>query len=211
MGSLWLTVTRLLVANSKPVIYIYYVASMGIGCRMDNNILKCQLTYAVAVSVGCKCPPPPRLGKASPALCIRRQKGGIGYARGFLAFLLLSQVSSMYYLVRGLMLPPLYVDVAPPRYCDFLEGLVVVDGIKTLGLHLRANCKGVGLLIFESICFRPSYYYVYRQSHPYKITYYLCFESVLRWCTMTESKCSPVTGSLKCSIINIFVWNSVRF
>ena len=62
----------------------------------------------------------------------------------------------------------------PPRYCNFLEGLVVDDGIKTLGLHLHATCRGVVLLVFGSICFRPSYYYVYWQSHPYNIIYYLC-------------------------------------
>ena len=45
------------------------------------------------------------------------------------------------------------------------------DGIKTLGLHLRATCRGVVLLIFGII----SYYYVSRQSHPYKIMYSLFF------------------------------------
>ena len=29
----------------------------------------------------------------------------------------------------------------PPRYCDFLEELVVDDGIKTLDLHLGVACK----------------------------------------------------------------------
>ena len=42
----------------------------------------------------------------------------------------------------------------PPRFRDFLEELVVGDGVKTLGLHLRAACRGVVLLIFGSIYFR---------------------------------------------------------
>ena len=42
----------------------------------------------------------------------------------------------------------------PPRFCDFLEELVVGDGVKTLVLHLRATCRGVVLLIFGSIYFR---------------------------------------------------------
>ena len=37
--------------NSKPVIYIYEVASMAIPCRVDNYELKSKLKYAV----GCKC------------------------------------------------------------------------------------------------------------------------------------------------------------
>ena len=76
---------------------------------------------------------------------------------------MLSQVSSMYYLVRDLMAPSLYVDVTPPGFCDFLEKLVVGDGVKTLGLHLRATCRGVVLLIFGSIYFR-SYIIVYTDS-----------------------------------------------
>ena len=48
----------------------------------------------------------------------------------------------------------------PPRFCDFLEELVVGDGVKTLGLHLRATCRGVVLLIFGSISIR-SYITVY--------------------------------------------------
>ena len=43
------------------------------------------------------------------------------------------------------MLPPLsFVEgsMSPPRYYDFLEESVVDDGIKTLGLHLRATCRG---------------------------------------------------------------------
>ena len=42
----------------------------------------------------------------------------------------------------------------PPRFCDFLEELVVGDGVETLGLHLRATCRSVVLLIFGSIYFR---------------------------------------------------------
>ena len=52
------------------------------------------------------------------------------------------------------MVPSLQVDVTPPRFCDFLEELVVGDRVKTLGLHLRATCRGVVLLIFGSIYFR---------------------------------------------------------
>ena len=43
------------------------------------------------------------------------------------------------------MLPPLSSvkrSIHSPRYCDFLEELVVDDGIKTLGLHLRATWRG---------------------------------------------------------------------
>ena len=36
MGSMWLTVTRLLVVSIERVIYIYYVTSMVIPCRVDN-------------------------------------------------------------------------------------------------------------------------------------------------------------------------------
>ena len=62
----------------------------------------------------------------------------------------------------------------PLRYCDFLKKLVVDDGIKILGLHLRATCMVRSVVHFDSIYFRPSYYCVYRQSHPSKIIYYLC-------------------------------------
>ena len=41
----------------------------------------------------------------------------------------------------------------PPRF-DFLEELVVGDGVKTLGLHLCATCRGVMLLVFRSVYFR---------------------------------------------------------
>ena len=51
----------------------------------------------------------------------------------------------------------------PPRFYDFLEELVVGDGVKTLGLHLRATCRGAVLLIFGSIYFR-SYFIVYTDS-----------------------------------------------
>ena len=51
----------------------------------------------------------------------------------------------------------------PPEFCDFLEELVVGDGVKTLGLHLRATCRGAVLLIFGSIYFR-SYIIVYTDS-----------------------------------------------
>ena len=40
MGSIWLTVARLLVESSKPVIYIYYVTSMVIPCRVGSYELK---------------------------------------------------------------------------------------------------------------------------------------------------------------------------
>ena len=78
-------------------------------------------------------------------------------------------------------------------------------GIETLDLHLRATCRERSAAHFDSIYFRPSYYCVYRQSHPHKITYYLCvnkpievkagllFEYVLIGCTVTESKCSRMT------------------
>ena len=78
-------------------------------------------------------------------------------------------------------------------------------GIKTLDLHLRATCREHSAAHFESIYFKPSYYCVYRQSHPSKRTYYLCsskpievkvgllFEYVLIGYTVTESKCSRIT------------------
>ena len=62
----------------------------------------------------------------------------------------------------------------PPRYCDFLEELVVDDGIKILDLHLRATCRVRSAAYFDSLYFRSSYYCVYRQSHPSKIMYYMC-------------------------------------
>ena len=79
------------------------------------------------------------------------------------------------------------------------------DGIKALALHLCATCMVRSAAHFDSIYFRPSYYCVYRQSHPYKIMYYLCsskpievkvgllFEYVLIECTVTESKYSRIT------------------
>ena len=48
---------------------------------------------------------------------------------------------------------------------------------KTLGLHLRAACRGVVLLIFGSIYFR-SYVVVYTdQSHPSNIIIYYLYSS----------------------------------
>ena len=93
----------------------------------------------------------------------------------------------------------------PPRYCDSLKELVVDDGIKVLGLHLCATCIIRSVAHSDSIYFTPSYYCVYRQSQPSKITYYLCsskpievkmrllFEYVLIGCTVTESRCSRIT------------------
>ena len=48
------------------------------------------------------------------------------------------------------------------------------DGVKTLGLHLRATCMGVMLLVFGSVYFR-SYIILYTDSLilPRKY-YYLC-------------------------------------
>ena len=95
--------------------------------------------------------------------------------------------------------------MSPPQVCDFLEELVVDDRIITLDLHLRATCRVRSAVYFDSIHFRPSYFCVYRQSHPSKITYCLClskpyevkvglfFEYVLIGCTVTESKCSRIT------------------
>ena len=95
--------------------------------------------------------------------------------------------------------------MSPPQVCDFLEELVVDDGIITLDLHLYAICRVRSAVYFDSIYFRPSYFCVYRQSHPSKITYCLClskpievkvglfFEYVLIGCTVTESKCSRIT------------------
>ena len=81
----------------------------------------------------------------------------------------------------------------------------MADGIKTLDLHLRATCRVRSAAYFDGMYFRPSYHCVYRQSHPFKIIYYLCsskpievkvgllFEYVLLGCTVTESKCSRIT------------------
>ena len=52
MRNTWLTVTKSLVVSSKPVIYIYQVASVVIPYRMDNYKLKCRLTYAVGYKCG---------------------------------------------------------------------------------------------------------------------------------------------------------------
>ena len=69
------------------------------------------------------------------------------------------------------MLPRHSKSVSTSRYCNFLGELVVDDGIKTLGLHLCATCRELSAAHFDSIYFRSSYYYVYRQSHLYKIIY----------------------------------------
>ena len=66
--------------------------------------------------------------------------------------------------------------------------------------------ESVGLLILIAFYFRPSYYYVYRQSHLYKIIYHMCLvtplsevkvgllsENALARCTVTESRCSRIT------------------
>ena len=79
------------------------------------------------------------------------------------------------------------------------------DGIKTLDLHLCAICMVRSVAHLDSIYFKPSFYCVYRQSHPSKIIYYLCsskpievkvgllVEYVLIGYTVTESKCSRIT------------------
>ena len=66
------------------------------------------------------------------------------------------------------------LNSSSPRYCDCLEELVVDDGIKTLAIYLRATCRVRSTAHFDSIYFRPLYYYVFQQFHPYKIIYYLC-------------------------------------
>ena len=65
--------------------------------------------------------------------------------------------------------------------------------------------RNLVLLIFGSICFRPSYYYVYRQllafqenvsfvfSEPIEVTAGLLFDHVLARCNLTGSKCSRIT------------------
>ena len=79
------------------------------------------------------------------------------------------------------------------------------DGIKTLDLHLRVTYREHSAAYFDRIYLRPSYYCVYRQSHPSKMKYYLCsskpievkvgflFEYVLIGCTVTENKYSRIT------------------
>ena len=118
--------------------------------------------------------PPPRLGNTPPSSLDSSSERGNRPRTRFLSIAFAEP--SLFYVLLGSR-PDVTITLSrcrPPRYCGFLEGLVVDDGIKPLGLHLRATCRGVVLLIFGSICFRPSYYYVYRQSHPYKIMYYLC-------------------------------------
>ena len=64
----------------------------------------------------------------------------------------------------------------------------------------------VVLLILIAFYSRPSYHFVYRQSHLYKIIYCMCLvtplgevkvgllsENVLAGCTVTESKCPRIT------------------
>ena len=72
--------------------------------------------------------------------------------------------------------------------------------VKTLGLHLRATCTGVVLLIFESIYLRsyisvytdslilPRQYYYLCSSKPIEVRVGLLLKCVLRGCTtVTES------------------------
>ena len=49
------------------------------------------------------------------------------------------------------MLPHHSKSMSPPRYCDFLEELVVDDGIKTLDLYVRATCRERSAAHFDSI------------------------------------------------------------
>ena len=94
----------------------------------------------------------------------------------------------------------------PQDIATFSKGVSHDDGIKTLGLNLCATCMVRGVAHFDSIYFRPSYYCVYRQSHPFKMIYHLCsskpivvkvgllFEYyMLIGCTVTESKRSRMT------------------
>ena len=72
---------------------------------------------------------------------------------------------SLFYILLGLR-PDGTITLGrchPSSFCDFLEKLVVGDGVKTLGLYLRATCRSVVLLIFGSVCFR-SYIIVYTDS-----------------------------------------------
>ena len=93
----------------------------------------------------------------------------------------------------------------PPQILRLFKGVVVDDGIKTLGLHLYAICMVRSVAHSDIIYFRPSYYCVYQQSHSSNIIYSLCsskptevkggllFEYVLIGCTVTENKCSRIT------------------
>ena len=42
----------------------------------------------------------------------------------------------------------------PSKYYGFPEELVIIDGIKTLGLHLRATCRKRNVAYFRLDCFR---------------------------------------------------------
>ena len=73
------------------------------------------------------------------------------------------------------------------------------DGVKTLGLHLRATCRGVVLLIFGSIYLRsyiivytdslilPRKYFYWCSSKPIEVRVGLLLKFVLRGCTVTET------------------------
>ena len=77
-------------------------------------------------------------------------------------------------MVWGLVLPHHSKSMSPPQILLLSKELVVDDGIKTPGLHLCATCMVRSVAHFGSICSGPSYYCVYRQSHPSKLIYYLC-------------------------------------
>ena len=108
----------------------------------------------------------------------RRRRGGVGHALSLnvsftgpgLFYILLSALDWFGAWCYHITLSRCH----PPRYCDILEKLVVDDGIKTLDLHLCATRMVRSVGNFYSIYFRPSFYCVYRQSHPSKIIYYLC-------------------------------------
>ena len=102
--------------------------------------------------------------------------------------------------------------MSPPRYCDFLEELVVDDGIKTLRLHLRATRRGrccsfsvafildlhvtmyTGSLILTRYL-QDNILFVF--SEPIEVKVGLLFENVLTGCTVTKSKCSRITQELE--------------
>ena len=131
----------------------------------------------------------------------RRNRSGTS----FRAFLLLSQVSPMYYLGSRPDGAVILTRCYPSRFFDFLEELVVGDGIKNTRPAFTCNLQGRSAAHFRKHLFSVLYYCVYRQSHPSKIIYYLCssksiavkagllLKYVLIGCTVTESKCSRIT------------------
>ena len=131
-----------------------------------------------AASMGCICPPPARQYPSSSLNSSSERKNrsctrfsSIPFAEPSLFFVLFdSKPDGTITLSR----------CHPPRFCEFIEELVVDDGIKTLGLHLRATCRGRSAAHFWKHVLDLHILCISRQSHPYKIMYSLCLLNPLR-------------------------------